>query len=105
METSTEMIKAELVNGACVHIEATILDSEEEVAFSLQSFKGVTDVLEGVAESVVTALKKVKARKASVEFGLDVALETGQLTALLVKSSGTANLKITLEWGEIASEG
>jgi hypothetical protein len=49
---------------------------------------------------LTTALKKVKPKKASVEFGLEVAVESGKLTTLLVKGTGTANLKIALEWGE-----
>ena len=50
---------------------------------------------------MLTTLQKVKPRAASVEFGLEIGIESGQLTALLVKGTGTANLKITLEWGEI----
>jgi len=38
-----------------------------------------------------------------VEFGLEVALESGQLTAVLVKGSAKANLKITLEWASNSS--
>ena len=104
METRTEIIKAELANGTIVHIQATALGGEEEVAFILPSFKKLTDAIEGIAESIVMSLQKVKPKKASVEFGLEVALESGQLTALLVKGSGTSNLKITLEWSESSSE-
>ncbi len=104
METRTEIIKAELANGGTLHIQATILGGEEEVVFALPSFEGVTHAIEGIAESVVTTLEKVKPQKASVEFGLEVALESGQLTALLVKGSGTSNLKITLEWGDLSSQ-
>lgn len=104
MEARTEIIKAELANGGTLHIQATILGGEEEVAFTLPSFKEVTDAIEEIGQSVVTTLQKVKPRKASVEFGLEVALESGQLTALLVKGSGTSNLKITMEWGEFSSE-
>lgn len=104
METRTEIIKAELVNGTIVHIQVTALGGEEEVAFTLPSFNEVTHAIEGIAESVVSTLKKVKPKKASVEFGLEIALESGQLTALLVKGTGTSNLKITLEWGESLSE-
>lgn len=103
METRTEIVKAELANGAIVHIQATALGGEEEVAFALPSFKEVTDAIEGIAVSVASSLQKVKPQKASVEFGLEVALEAGQLTALLVKGSGTSNLKITLEWSEPSS--
>jgi hypothetical protein len=104
VETRTEIIKAELANGSTLHIQATILGSEEEVVFALPSFEGVTDAIEGIAQSVVSTLEKVKPQKASVEFGLEVALESGQLTALLVKGSGTSNLKITLEWGDLSSQ-
>ncbi len=104
METSTEIIKAALPNGTCIHIQATVLDSEEEVAFTLPSFKGVMTAIEGIAESVLTTFEKAKPQRACIEFGLEVALEAGQLTALLVKGSGTTNLKITLEWGTSPSE-
>jgi Trypsin-co-occurring domain 1 len=104
VELKTEVIKAELANGAILHVQATVLSGEEEVAFTLPSFKEVTGAIEGIAESIVTTLQKVKPCKASVEFGLEVVLEAGQLTALLVKGSGTSNLKITLEWGELSSE-
>jgi Na+/H+-translocating membrane pyrophosphatase len=100
MASRTERIKTILANGTCMYIEATLLEGEEEVAFTLPSFKEVTDVLEGIAESVNATLKKVKPRRASIEFGLEVAMESGHLTALLVKGSGTSNLKVTLEWGE-----
>jgi hypothetical protein len=36
--------------------------------------------------------------KATVTFGIDVAVEPGQLTAMLVKGGGNATLEITLEW-------
>lgn len=104
METRTEIIKAELANGAILHIQATVLGGDEEVAFTLPSFKEVADAIEGIAESIVTTLQKVKPQKACVEFGLEIALEAGQLTALLMKGSGTSNLKITLEWGEASSQ-
>lgn len=104
MEEETEIIKAELANGTIVHIMATVLGGDEEVAFTVPSFNQVTNAIEGIAESIVTTLRKVKPHKASVEFGLEVAFEAGELTALLVKGSGTSNLKITLEWGEVSSE-
>jgi len=101
-EGCTENIKAVLSNGATLHIETVMLGGEERAAAQgLPSFKNVTDAIEGIADSVVTTLKKVKPGAASVEFGLEIGLESGQLTALLVKGTGTASLKITLEWGEI----
>jgi hypothetical protein len=100
-ETKTENIKAKLDNGTIIHIQATPLGGAEKVAsYGLPSFKQVTDSIEGIADAMVTSLQKVKPRSASVEFGLEIGIESGQLTALIIKGTGTANLKITLSWGE-----
>ena len=101
VKPKTEIVKATLENGTVIHIQAMSLGGEERVAYSIPSFKEVTDAVEGIAQAMVTTLKKVKPQGASVEFGLEIGLEAGQLTALLVKGTGTANLKIILEWGEI----
>jgi len=102
MEDDHENIKAVLDNGAILHIETVMLGGEERVsAPGLPSFNNVTDAIEGIAYSMVSTFRKVKPSSASVEFGLEIGLESGQLTALLVKGTGTANLKITLEWGEM----
>jgi hypothetical protein len=100
MEEKTEIVNTQLANGAILRVQATRLGGEEDVAFTLPSFQGVTDAIEGIATTIVTTLQQVHPRKASVEFGLSLALESGQLTALLVKGSGTSNLKVALEWGE-----
>ncbi len=97
----TEIVKAALGDGTLIRIQATSLGGEERVAYSIPSFKEVTDAVEGIAQAMVTTLKKVKPRGASVEFGLEIGVESGKLTAMLVKGTGTANLKITLEWGGI----
>lgn len=98
MEAETEIIKTELPNGASIYVRATVLGGKEYVAAGLLSFKGVIDVLEGITESAIMTWEKVKPSKASIEFGLEIALESGAITAMLVKGSGTADLKITLEW-------
>lgn len=96
----TEIVKADLGNGTIIRIEATFLGGEERVAYHVPSFEEVTDAVEGIAQAMLTTLQKVKPRAASVEFGLEIGIESGHLTALLVKGTGTANLKITLEWGD-----
>jgi hypothetical protein len=100
-ETSAEIIPVKLDDDLVIHIQATSLGGEERVGAGIPSFKEVTDAIEGIANAVVKTLKKTKPRSGSVEFGLEVGVESGKLTALLVKGTGTANLKITLEWGEL----
>jgi hypothetical protein len=99
MSTRQELIPVKLANGTQIRVAATMLGGEEDVAFKLLSFDEVTNTIEGIADSLNAALQKVKPKKASVEFGLEVAVESGKLTSLLVNGSGTATLKITLEWG------
>ncbi|MDZ7622552.1 MAG: CU044_2847 family protein [Candidatus Competibacteraceae bacterium] len=99
MSTRQELIPVTLANGSKIRVAATMLGGEEDVAFKLLSFDEVTNTIEGIAGSLNAALQKVKPKKASVEFGLEVAVESGALTTLLVKGAGTATLKITLEWG------
>lgn len=62
------------------------------------SFDGVVDSIEAITQKLTTALAKARPDSATLEFGIDVGLESGQLTALLVKGSGTAAIKITLVW-------
>lgn len=107
-ESRIENIPVQLENGALIRVEATVIGSniqvgeveeiESDVGASIQSLKEVTDAIEGIAGSVVESLKKFKPSKSSIEFGVEFGYESGQLTALIVKGTGKANLKITMEW-------
>lgn len=94
-----EVIPTQLANGTVIHIQATLLGGDEQVAAHIPTFEEVSHTIEGIAHSLFSSLEQVKPRKASVEFGVEIALESGHLTALLVQGSSTANLKIILEWG------
>ena len=99
MKSHTTIVPILLPNGKEIRVEATLLPGEEEVSFKALPAEEIFDAVEGIAQAVVTTLQKVKSRKATIELGLEVGLESGHLTALLVKGTGTANLKLTLEWG------
>jgi hypothetical protein len=75
-------------------------DSEVDVASLSGRFEDIAKVVEGVAASLTTAIERMAPEKTSVEFGLEISAESGGLTALIVKGSGTANLKVTLEWSK-----
>ena len=102
MEPRSKIITVQLDDGTSVKINATALGGEEDVLDleRILPFKAVTDTIESVANAVLATLQKVKPDKASIEFGVEVALESGALTTLIVKGTGTGNLKITLEWGK-----
>ena len=104
-EDRSEIVSVQLEEGVSISIQATPLGGEELVGAppGPHAFKEVTDTVEGLAKAMIGTLKKVKPRAATVEFGLQIGVESGKLTALLVKGTGSANLKITLEWGEFDS--
>jgi hypothetical protein len=51
-----------------------------------------------IADAVTGAITRVAPDEAEVEFGVDVGVESGQLTSLLVKGTGNATLKVRLLW-------
>lgn len=73
-------------------------DPETDVGIRERSFDGVVDSIKAITGELTKALDELSPNKAVLEFGVDVGVEAGQLTALLVKGSGSATLKITLEW-------
>jgi hypothetical protein len=59
----------------------------------------VRRAIERVGSEMAETLAKVAPSKASVELGFNLTIEAGQLVAMLVgKGSGSASIKVTLEW-------
>ncbi|MCT7983228.1 hypothetical protein NG796_07980 [Laspinema sp. A4] len=110
MESPTKIVPIQLADGTIIRLEATVFgksveetpvaigeEIETDVSFKIP-LKEVTDAIEGIAGAIKKSLDKVKPSKASVEFALEFGYESGELTAMIVKGTGKANLKITLEW-------
>ena len=100
-EAKTETIPVQLEDGLVIRVEVSKM-GREDVAFDLKPFKEVTDALEGIVQAIAIPIKRVKPQKATVKFGIELAVESGQLTAVLVKGASKANLEITLEWSSSA---
>ncbi|MBO1346880.1 MAG: hypothetical protein EBE86_005525 [Hormoscilla sp. GUM202] len=98
MEPQTTIIPLELADGTMVSVEAT-LRGEQPISDRSRPFKQVTDTIRAVAKEMLGVVQEAKPDKATIKFGLEVTLESGELTTLLVKGSGKGNLEITLEWG------
>lgn len=103
MESQTEIIPVELADGTIVRVEATPI-GEQRVSFQSRPFKEVTTTIKAITNELAGTLqdiqKQVKPEKVSVKLGLEIAIESGQLTALIVKGASKANLEITMEWGQ-----
>ncbi len=121
MNRNTEtLVRADLGGGRVIQVEARTTgdptsptgDPEADVGLldairnrEALSFDGVTNSIEAIADRVTAALERAKPDKAVVEFGIDVGVESGGLTGLLATGTGSATLKITLEWEAGAAEG
>jgi len=97
-DTSVPVI---LSNGMRLLVQTSDVPTrEEKVAFvpGDLKFEDVLSIIEGFATDIGGLLKRVSPDKATIEFGVEMSLEAGKLTALIVKGTGSANLKISLEW-------
>ncbi|MBW4505428.1 MAG: hypothetical protein KME64_02785 [Scytonematopsis contorta HA4267-MV1] len=97
MELQSRIISVELSDGTNVRVEATLI-GDRKINFQTRPFNEVTVAIESLTKEIAETLQKVKPDKASVKFGIEIGMEAGRLTPLLVKGTSTANLEITLEW-------
>ena len=96
-ESRSDTVPVQLPNGATIKFEVA-QTGRENVGFDLKQFQPVADAIEGIEQMIAAPIQKVKPKKATVKFGMELAIEAGQLTAIIVKGTGKANLEITLEW-------
>jgi len=99
MEAQTKVISVELSDGTNVRVEATLI-GERKLSIPTRPFKEVTVAIESLSRDIAEVIQKVRPDKASVKFGIEISLESGKLTPVLVKGTSTANLEITLEWSQ-----
>lgn len=81
-----------------IYVEANMLGGEENVSVKSFVFDQVADAVTAVSKRFSSLFESVEADKATVEFGVEVAVESGKLTALFVNGKGTATFNVALEW-------
>ncbi len=94
-----EVVETVLPNGAVMAVQIAGGHGARDVALGDRLQLGeVQEAITGLSQLVKDAISKVAPDKASVEFGMDLSVEAGKLTALLVSGSATASFKVALEW-------
>ncbi len=96
----TVRFPVQLPNGASIKIETAQIGGQKDVSSSLniKPLLEISEAIEGIVQAISAPIQKVKPKKATIKFGLELAMESGQLAAIIVKGTGKANLEITLEW-------
>jgi Trypsin-co-occurring domain 1 len=80
-------------------VDSSASPEEDVSAFDkVLPFKSVVDSVGAVSEAMTDALRQASPKEAEVTFGLNVSVESGQLTTLIVKGGGTATFSIRLLW-------
>lgn len=101
MESPTQIIPVILSDGTVVKVEVTP-HGEQRVAFQNRPFREITTIVRSLtgdlAEALSTLKREVAPQKVNVKLGLEIGMEAGELTALIVKGSGKANLELSMEW-------
>jgi ribosomal protein S3AE len=102
MDSTTEIIQVQLSDGTTINVEATPIGEQDVSSSTNRAFREITDSIKSIATELAETLKEinqsVQPDKISIKLGLEIAVESGQLTALIVKGAGKANLEITMEW-------
>jgi hypothetical protein len=105
MENERQVRSVSLGNGTGsvrFEVEDIALSGEAsgptEVARDYFSMDDIFSTVQAVAGAVSDGLSGIKAKRTVLEFGVEIGMEAGHLTAFVVKGSGKASLKITVEW-------
>jgi hypothetical protein len=100
MDEDRTILEVEVGEGTTLQVVALDYGGAEDVAaLGPVSLDRVIDTIKDLAASIKPAIDTIAPERASVEFGVQVAVKAGKLTALLVEGSGQASLKVTPGWG------
>jgi hypothetical protein len=92
-------VELTLDDGRSITVRA--LDVEPtDIAFEglTAKFSDFADTVRDIAKITADALSTVKPSEATLEFGLDIGVKAGAVTALFASGEAKATLKVTLKW-------
>ncbi|MEZ7004622.1 CU044_2847 family protein [Streptomyces sp. AD55] len=99
---STQVVEACLPDGTAVSIVAVSADGRDAAqdisARGIPSLDDVRSAISGMASLTRDAVQAVRPDSATVEFGVDVKVESGKLSGLIVSGAANATIKVTLKW-------
>ncbi|MCC3451008.1 MAG: hypothetical protein JGK04_26570 [Microcoleus sp. PH2017_39_LGB_O_B] len=104
MDAQSQVIAVELSDGSIISVEATQIGEAQICSTSALPFSEMKAIIKSLTGDIASTMQEVKQviqpDKMSIKIGLEVAVESGQLTAFLVKGSGKGNLEISMEWNK-----
>jgi len=109
MANQATMVPIELPNGSLIYAKVAAgpktglasreqLVADHELSLPKHKIDGIMKSIEGMAGAMAELIEKVAPHEATVEFGIEIGSDSGGLTALLVKGTAKADLKVSLTW-------
>ena len=90
-------VKVDLGDGATAFVE--VPSFRGEVASSAAfPFDQVLGTIRTMSSKLNDTLRQVRPSRASITYGLELAVENGSLMATIVRGKGSTSFEITLEW-------
>jgi hypothetical protein len=97
--TMLRTIPVVLEDGKTFRLEVRESGYQDVGVLDALPFDGFADILETLGRTLSSVVKKIGPNKASIEFGMEVGIEAGKLTAVVCQGKATANFTVKLEWG------
>ena len=100
-----DIVEIKLDNNTTILAEALVKNSNngrEKIASEIaeKKFSDFSNTVGKIASETLKPLKQINAKKLTVKMGMNIGVESGKLTALLVEGSANANIEITIEWSD-----
>ena len=96
----TKPITVKLDEQTTIQFESTMPRGEQNISDKKieMEYKNFSKSVEKIASQTIEPLKKLQAKKITLKMGLALGIESGGLTAMIVKGTGKANIEVTIEW-------
>jgi Trypsin-co-occurring domain 1 len=104
MSRDSIRIPVQSAGGIVLFAEVSPLGGDENVSAHIPSLDEVGVTIAAIADQLSGTLKRLAPTTATIEFALELGLESGKLTAILVQGSAKANVKVALEWKAPSAE-
>ncbi|MFF0449790.1 CU044_2847 family protein [Streptomyces sp. NPDC004609] len=98
----SELVQAEMPDGTTMWVR--VGDGDEgprDTSFGGALSRRLDDLprtLESVTRSVREGLRNASPDEVALEFGIEVAVKSGQLVSVLTEAGGSATLRVTVTW-------
>lgn len=99
---TTRVVPVRLDEHTVILVEAVARGEVDVTRPRPLDFQAFVRQVGGIARALTEQVRELKPDKTTVEFACSVGVESGQLTALLVKGTANGSVKITMEWNHPA---